>query len=130
MELIGRDVLGFTKWEVGLHSTRSGGAMATFLSGVSTIIIQRIGRWDSDAFMEYIREQVESFTLGVSSKMISNEQFYHLNQGTDKTDIDYHKESSPSHQEYGGPIVIPTTAYFSDNVLHRANYTQDLDKYK
>ena len=48
------------------------------LSGVATLIIQRIGRWGSDAFMEYIREQVESFTAGVSSKMIKNKQFCHL----------------------------------------------------
>ena len=30
--------------------------MAMFLSGVATIIIQRVSRWESDAFMEYIRE--------------------------------------------------------------------------
>ena len=36
--------------------------MATFLSGEATLIIQRVGRWESDAFMEYIGEQVESFT--------------------------------------------------------------------
>ena len=53
--------------------------MAMFLSGVSTIIIQRVGRWESEAFMEYIREQVESFTAGISTKMIQNETFYHLN---------------------------------------------------
>ncbi len=53
VELVGYDILGFTKEDVGLHSIRSGGAMAMFLSGVSTIIIQRIGRWDSDALMEY-----------------------------------------------------------------------------
>ena len=39
--------------------------MAMFLAGVATLIIQRVGRWESDAFMEYIREQVESFTAGV-----------------------------------------------------------------
>ena len=82
--------------------------------------------------MEYIREQVEYFTLGVSSKMISNEQFYHLNQVTDQTDIDDHKDCSPSHQEYGGPILIPNTAHFSDNVFYQVNYTQYQyqDKYK
>jgi len=61
--LIGKEVLGFTELEIGLHSIRSGGAMAMFLSGVSMIIIQRVGRWRSDAFLEYIRDQVESFTL-------------------------------------------------------------------
>ena len=78
--------------------------MALFLSGVSTITIQRIGRWDSDSFMEYIREQVESFTLGVSSKMIDNEQFYHLNQVPTQTDMEDHKECSPTQQGDGDPI--------------------------
>lgn len=79
VDVIGKNVLGFTKDDVGLHSIRSVGAMAMFLSGVSDIIIQRVGRWESNAFMEYIREQVETFTYGVSKKMLKNEQFYHLN---------------------------------------------------
>ena len=57
---MGKETLGFTKDDVGLHFIRWEGAMAMFLSGVSTIIIQRVGRWESDAFMEYIREQVNS----------------------------------------------------------------------
>ena len=61
-------MLGFTKENVALHSIRSGGAIAMFISGNSTIVIQRIGR-DSDAFMECVRKQVESFTIGVSSKV-------------------------------------------------------------
>ena len=60
---------------MGLHSIRAGGAMAMFLSGVNEIIIQRVGRWASLAFLEYIREQVESFTIGVLQKMLENENF-------------------------------------------------------
>ena len=56
VELIGEAKLGFTKEDVGFHSIPLGGAMATFLSGVSEIIIKRVGRWSSDAFLEYIRE--------------------------------------------------------------------------
>ncbi len=69
VDLIGENTLGFIKEDVGLHSIRSGGAMAMFLSGVATQIIQRVRRWESDAFMEYIREQVESFAIGVSKKL-------------------------------------------------------------
>ena len=54
-----------------------------FLSGVSTIIIQRVGRWSSKAFWEYIREQVESFTYGVSNKMLDFVHFHHLNAKID-----------------------------------------------
>ena len=80
VELIGEQALGFTKDDVGLHSIRSGGAMAMFLSGVSEIVIQRIGRWESFAFLDYIREQVENFTYGVSTRMLENEEFHHLNK--------------------------------------------------
>ena len=72
VELIGKQVFGFTKDDVGLHSMISGGAMAMFL--------QRINRCKSFAFLDYIREQVESFTYGVSNKMLENEQFYHLKE--------------------------------------------------
>ena len=40
VNLIGEASLGFGSSDVGLHSIRSGGAMAMFLSGVATIIIQ------------------------------------------------------------------------------------------
>ena len=56
VELIGKSKLGFSEDDIGLHSLRSGGAMAMFLSGVPTIVIMRIGRWSSEAFLEYIRE--------------------------------------------------------------------------
>ena len=80
--LIGEGILKFSKEDVGLHSIRYRGVMAMFLSGVSDIITQRIGRWESNAFLEYIREQVEKFTCGVSEKMLYNEGFQHLDLGT------------------------------------------------
>ena len=86
--VIGVKILGFTKDDVGLHSIRSGGAMAMFLAGVSEIIIQRVGRWESTAFLEYIREQVENFTYGVSKKMIHNETFVHLESYDENKMID------------------------------------------
>ena len=77
--IMGKEKLGFSEDDIGLHSLRAGGAMAMFLSGVPTIIIMRIGRWSSEAFLKYIREQVESFTFGVSKKMIRFEHFHTLN---------------------------------------------------
>ena len=112
VELMGEKVLGFTKEDVGLHSIRSGGAMAMFLSGVSEIIIQRIGRWQSFAFLEYIREQVENFTYGVSNKMLQVEKFHHLN------DNDFNRKGSSSYDEptqlgEGGSNFVPYTILFS-----------------
>ena len=84
VQLIGEEVLGFTKEDIGLHSICAGGAMAMFLSGISEIIIQRVGRWSSFAFLEYIREQVKCFTTGGSSKMFQYENFHHLNEKESK----------------------------------------------
>ena len=65
--------------------------MAMFLSGTAVIIIMRIGRWSSEAFLEYIREQVESFTVGVSQRMLEYESFFNLN-----TNADSNTESIPT----------------------------------
>ena len=100
-ELIGEEELGFSKEEVGLHSIRSGGAMAMFLSGVSDIIIQRIGRWESNAFLEYIREQVENFTYGVSEKMLYNEGFQHLDPNAE-IEESCGLQNAPNNEGSGG----------------------------
>ena len=50
-----------------------------YLSGISEIIIQRIGRWESFAFLDYIREQDENFTQGAPRRMLKVEKFQHLN---------------------------------------------------
>ncbi len=73
---LGPDELGFTPNEIGLHSARSGAAMAMYLSGVPVFTIMLLGRWSSDAFLRYIRKQVREFSTGISSKMILNEKFY------------------------------------------------------
>ena len=75
-EIIGEAKLGFTKDDVGLHSIRSGAAMAMFISGISPIIIQRVGRWSSDAFLRYIRKRVEQFSHNISTHMIRNESYF------------------------------------------------------
>ncbi len=78
VKAMGSELLGFTPNEVGTHSIRSGGAMALCLSRVDQYIIQIWGRWKSDAFMKYIRKQVEQFTAGLSSLMLKNENFNHI----------------------------------------------------
>ena len=65
---IGEDVLNIKAEEVGTHSP----AMAMFLGGLPVYLIMLMGRWSSDAFLRYIRKQVEQFSHNVSSKMIEN----------------------------------------------------------
>ena len=102
VELIGADTLGFTPEDVGLHSIRSGGAMAMFLSKTSTIIMMRVGRWSSDAFLEYIREQIENFTVDVSENMIKFETFFNMsNEQSSESRSSYDKENGPDRVPFG-----------------------------
>jgi len=119
--LIGFEVLGFTKDDVGLHSLRSGGAMSMFLSGVSEIIIQRVGRWESFAFMDYIREQVEIFTYGVSTKMLESEEFFHVSGNHNHYD-DYvceeeEKPEKPTCDGDGKSIRIPFSMQYNKKLF-------------
>eukprot|EP00984_Skeletonema_dohrnii_P016767 scaffold7500_cov75-Skeletonema_dohrnii-CCMP3373.AAC.3 len=67
---IGYDKLGIQKGDIGTHSIRSGAAMAMFLGECPVYVIMMIGRWSSDAFLRYIRRQVEQFSQNVSSRML------------------------------------------------------------
>ena len=69
---LGFDRLGFHPNDIGCHSIRSGAAMAMYLSPkrIQTYTIMLQGRWCSDAFLRYIRKQVQEFSQGVSEAMI------------------------------------------------------------
>jgi hypothetical protein len=89
----GEDDLRIYTHEVGTHSIRSGAAMAMYLGGVPVFAIMMIGRWSSDAFMKYIRKQIEQFTFDVSSRMLTMQHFRHVpNQPL----------GSPNITEFGG----------------------------
>ena len=88
VKIIGPKTLGFGPNEVGTHSIRSGGAMALFLADVSPLTIMMIGRWRSDAFLLYIRKQVQKFSEGLSDRMLQTEDFF--------TTPDYRNISGPA----------------------------------
>ena len=73
---MGFNELGFHPDEIGTHSTRAACAMAMYLNGVPVYTIMLVGRWSSDAFLLYIRKQVQSFTRGVSTSMINTPSFF------------------------------------------------------
>lgn len=77
---IGFEKLGFKASEAGTHSIRSGAAMAMYLDEVPVYTMMLLGRWSSDAFLRYIRKQVEQFSRNVSSHMIRNQHFTHVPQ--------------------------------------------------
>lgn len=73
---IGETNLGYKATEIGTHSLRSGAAMSMYLAGVPVYTIMLIGRWSSDAFLRYIRRQVQEFSKGISSRMILSQDFF------------------------------------------------------
>ena len=87
-----------------------------FLSGVCEIIIQRVGRWSSFAFLEYIREQVDCFTVGVSRKMLEYEDFQHLNENDSKKILENTKLTSNRRE---GDNDLDFDIRFSNMVLNK-----------
>jgi hypothetical protein len=78
IDAVGRDRLNIPKGDVGTHSIRSGAAMAMYLGEVPVYTIMMLGRWSSDAFLRYIRKQVEMFSHNVSRKMIIHQFHRHV----------------------------------------------------
>jgi hypothetical protein len=78
---IGQTKLGIRRSEIGTSFICSGAAMAMYVSGVPILMIMIIGRWSSTAFLKYIRNQVQEFSHGISSKMIE----VHSHSNTSKT---------------------------------------------
>ena len=74
---IGEETLGIKKNEVGTHSIRSGAAMAMYLGECPVYTIMMIGRWQSDAFLCYIRNEVEQFSHIMSSCMLHHKFLRH-----------------------------------------------------
>jgi hypothetical protein len=55
--------------QIDTHSLRGGGANALHLAGYSDRQIMKMGRWKSKTFLEYIREELGSFSTGMSRQM-------------------------------------------------------------
>jgi hypothetical protein len=70
--------LGVKKEDIGMHSIRSGAAMAMYLQECPDFMIMLIGCWSSDAFLHYIRKQVMEFSQNVAKKMLSCQKFWHI----------------------------------------------------
>ena len=78
VESYGPSKLGIAKGDIGTHSLRAGAAMAMYLGGCPVYVIMMIRRWSSDAFLSYIRKQIEQFSHQVSSKMLRFQFHRHL----------------------------------------------------
>lgn len=66
---------------IDTHSLRCGGANALSLSGYSDREIQKMGRWRSATFKEYITEQLSCFSSGMSRNMKTRFNFVNVEGG-------------------------------------------------
>ena len=73
---------------VDTHSLRIGGANALSLSGYSDREIQKMGRWRGETFKEYIREQLDVFSRGMSTKMKQKFNFVNVEGGVNTDVVD------------------------------------------
>ena len=97
---IGEDVLGFKKEQVGTHSIRSGTAMAMYLGECPVYTIMLIRRWSSDAFLKYIRKQVEQFSHNISCRMIRFQFHKHIpDLGEKASHLDPRQRNHPDNAE-------------------------------
>ena len=75
------ELKGIPILRVDTHSLRSGGANALSLSGYSDREIQKMGRWRSATFKEYIREELACFSAGMSKNMKRKFNFVNIAGG-------------------------------------------------
>ena len=101
----GLERLGFTENDLGTHSIRSGAAMTVYLDEVLVYNIMIIGRWSSDAFLRYIRKQVEHFSHKILCQMIKNQHFTHVPPSRSKSNLDplqqNHRDNAQTRQNGG-----------------------------
>ena len=60
---------GYHPSRIGSHSLRAGGAVALKLAGYDDTVICKLGRWSSNTFLTYIRNQIGNLTAGVATAM-------------------------------------------------------------
>ena len=66
---------------VDTHSLRSGGANALALNGYSDRKIQKMGRWRSATFKEYIQNELHCYAIGMSTNMRRSFNFVNITGG-------------------------------------------------
>ena len=72
---------------INTHSLRAGGACALSLAGYKAHQIMKMGRWapKSTAFMEYIQQQLSTFSVGMATKMSKIDIFTNM-EGAENAD--------------------------------------------
>ena len=89
--------------------------MAMYLGGVPVFAIMMIGRWSSDAFMKYIRKQIEQFTFDVSSRMLTTQHFRHVPNHSPAG------SAGTANAEYGGSASLMIGNESGEGIIQTAD---------
>ena len=74
--------------------------MAMYLGKCPVFMIMMIGRWSSDAFLRYIRKQVEQFSHNVSRRMLRFETHHHISDTVHQASrLDPRQRNHPDNAE-------------------------------
>jgi hypothetical protein len=69
---------GYDLTRIGPHSLRASGAMQLALNGVSDSMIQKLGRWSSMTWLQYLHGQISCLTRGISGRMATPVLYYNI----------------------------------------------------
>ena len=69
---------GYDLTRIGPHSLRASGAMQLALNGVSDSMIQKLGRWSSLTWLQYLHGQISCLTRGISGRMATPVLYYNI----------------------------------------------------
>jgi hypothetical protein len=93
---------GYRAVDIGTHSIRSGAAMALFMADEQPHKIMILGRWLSDAFMDYIRPQVQEWTSGMSTQMLRHDDFHIAPHSTGASTTNRNNKADPADPHISG----------------------------
>ena len=102
----GSSTFGFTPSQIGNRSLRSGAAMALFLMDHHPHKIMILGRWLSEAFLDYIRPQVLEWTNNMSTDMIRFNTFIDV-AGRLERNSSTNWKPTPTIFSGSGSILVP-----------------------
>ena len=74
---------------IDAHSLRSGGAGALKLARCVEVQIKKLGRWkpESNAFLEYIQQQLSTCSKGLAAGMSRSATFANMEGSTEREDL-------------------------------------------
>lgn len=121
----GREKLGYDAADVGNKSLRSGAAMSLVMSGQSVFKIQMLGRWESTAFIIYVRPQVMEFTSGMAADMIKSIDWFHVTAATNQYALENATVTTQQHPNLDILQTAEMTAIRAPELVDNENGLDD-----